>query len=216
MSLSETRRNLLLAAASTTLLPGCGWPRFFDIGWTEPVQLHNGAVVDVTVKYTYERLTGPIRLSRYEGDTILRSTEFSFDAGPRIGQFKQLFRKHRVNLLERFNGKWYLLIVVRGGALIFQTPDGQKEDWGSMENGSGYKCWSLDSNGLSRASINDLPDHVLKLNILLDYAPVKELAQLDGVQLTSAQKKDYFSRYAINPSDERIERPQIAATPLPQ
>jgi hypothetical protein len=215
MSMSETRRNLLLAAASTTLLPGCGWPRFFDIGWTEPVQLHNGAVVDVTVKYTYERFNSGFTWNRYAGRNILRNTEFSFDAGPGIGRFTQLFRKHRVNILERFNGKWYLLLMTRGGALIFQTPTGQKEDWGSMENGAGQKCWSLDAAGFVRASINDLPTALLKTNILMDYAPAKELAQLNGVHLTRAQKKDHFSRYLMSSSDDQIERPYYSTVVPP-
>jgi hypothetical protein len=215
MSLSETRRNLLLAVASTTLLPGCVWPRFFDIGWTEPVQLHNGAVADVTVKYTYERFKGGLTLNRYAGTNILRNTEFSFDAGPGIGRFTQLFRKHRVNILERFNGKWYLLLERRGGLLTVDVGGERKEVFGPIENGSGQKCWSLDSNGFSRASINDLPDALLKINILMDYAPAKELAQLDGVHLTRAQKKDHFSRYAMNPSDEHIERPQLSPVKPP-
>lgn len=206
MSNFMRRRELVLATLSTPLLTACPWPQFFDIGWDEDVQLHDGRVIVVKVKYTYERL-GALMLDRYE-PSILRNTEFSFDAGPPIGRFFQLFQKHRVNIVEYFNGKWYLLLQRRGGLLTFEKDGEQKEVLGSVQNSAGYKCWSLDGSGFVQASINDLPDTLLKINVLMDYVPARALAALEGSHVTLSQKADLFSRYPLDPSDQRIERPQ--------
>lgn len=200
-----------MATLGTPLLTGCLWPRFFDLGWDEEVQLHDGRVIVVKVKYTYERLGSGITFNRYE-PSILRNTEFSFDAGPPIGRFSQLFQKHRVNLVEYLNGKWYLLLQTRGGLMTVEVAGQRKEIWGSMQNASGYKCWSLDEKGLARASINDLPDALLKINMLMDYVPTKKLAALDGTHVTLGQKAEFFSDYPPDPSDLRIERPQTNLT----
>ncbi len=204
------RRSLLMATASTPFLTGCIWPRFFDLAWDEDVQLHDGRVIVVKVKYTYERLGG-LTFDRYER-TILRKTEFSFDAGPPIGRFAQLFEKHRVNLIEYFNGKWYLLLQRRGGLLTVEKDGERKEVWGSMQNSSGYKCWRLDEQGFAQASINDLPDTLLKVNVLMDYVPARELATLPGTRVTLSQKSELFAKYPLSPADLRIERPQTNVT----
>ena len=204
------RRELLAATLTAPLLTGCLWPRFFDFGWDEEVQLHDGRVIVVKVKYTYERLGGALSFNRYD-PSILRKTEISFDAGKPIGRFKQLFEKHRVDMVEQFNGKWYLLLERVGGLLIVETADGRKEAWGPVQNSSGHKCWSLDERGLVRASINDLPDSVLKVNLLMDYAPTEELAAFDGTRLTLSQKNSYAQKYPLDPPRMKIERPQRIA-----
>ena len=200
------RRGLVLATLSTPLLTACPWPQFFDIGCDEDVQLHDGRVIVVKVKYTYERL-GALTVDRYE-PSILRNTEFSFDAGSPIGRFSQLFQKHRVNIVEYVNGKWYLLLQTRGGLLTVEKEGKREEVFGSMQNGSGYKCWSLDENGFVQASMNDLPDPLLKINMLMDYAPARVLAILDGTRVTLSQKNELRISFPFNPSDQRIERPQ--------
>ena len=211
MNYFTKRRGLVMATLSTPLLTGCLWPRFFDLGWDEEVQLHDGRVIVVKVKYTYERLDGGITFNRYE-PSILRNTEFSFDAGPPIGRFSQLFQKHRVDLIEYFNGKWYFLLETVGGSFTVETVNGRKEAWGSIQNASGHKCWSLDEKGLSQSSINDLPTALLKINVLMDSVPLKTLAKLDGTYVTLAQKAVLVRNYPLNPSDLHIERPQTNLT----
>jgi hypothetical protein len=187
------------------MITGCPWPRFFDIGWEEEVQLHDGRTILVRVKYKYERL-GNSLFDRYD-QTILRSTEFSFDAGPGIGRFSQLFQKHRVNHIEQFKGQWYLLLQTRGEALMLKDETGWREDWGQAQTSSGYKCWALDKQGLTRASINDLPKEMLNINMLMDYAPVSELAALDGTRVNRSQKADFVQKHPLNPSDIQLARP---------
>jgi hypothetical protein len=207
MSNFRKRRGLLMAAFGTPLMTGCVWPRFLEIGWDEDVKLHDDRVIVVKVKYAYERLGG-LTFDRY-ANTILRKTEFSFDAGPPIGRFTQLFERHRVDIVEFVDGTWYLLLQTRGGLLTVEQDGKRVEVWGSKQNASGHKCWRLGEQGLLQASINDLSDETLKINLLMDYAPVRELAALDGTHVTLAQKAVLFNKYPLNPSDLKIERPQM-------
>jgi len=197
------RRTWLAAAAATPLLSGCFWPRFFELDWDEEVQLHDGRVILVKLKYTYERLGSSFK--RYI-PSILRATEISFDAGESIGRFTQVFQKHRIDIVEQVNGKWYLLLEQVGGLLAVQTSSGWVEAWGSAENSSGHKCWSLDENGFVQASLNDLPDSALKVNVLIG-VPAEQLSVFDSQRVTLMQKKDYLQMYPLNPSEYRIERP---------
>ena len=68
------------------------------------MQLHDGRVIIAKLNNLFQRLGGPFTFDRYE-PSILRATELSFDAGPPIGQFSQLFKKHRVDLIEYHNGR---------------------------------------------------------------------------------------------------------------
>lgn len=115
-------------------------------------------------------------------------------------------------MIEYLNGKWYLLLQRRGGLLTIERGGERKEVWGAIQNSSGHKCWSLDETGFTQASINDLPDPLLKINMLMDYAPVGELVALDGTRVTLAQKAEFKGKYPLNPSDQRIERPPLTVT----
>ena len=174
------------------------------------MKLHNGSLLVVNVKYTYQRLGGGLTLDKYE-PSILRNTELSFDAGPPMGRFSQLFQKHRVGLIEYFNEKWYLLLQRRGGGLTTEVGGEQKEIWGSVQDAFGNKWWSLDGQGLHQASINELPDALLKINMLMDVVPVSVMATLTGKRVNLSMKSDLLSRYPLNPNDQRIARPPAAA-----
>lgn len=202
------RRKFILMSASTSLLTACVWPQYFDLAWDEEVRLHDERVIIVRVKYTYERLKR-LAFDRYES-SILRRTEFSFDAGPPIGRFTQLFDKHRVNLIAYYKGKWYLLFQRRGGLLTVESGGIRQEIFGPIQNGSGDKCWKLDENGFSIASINDLPDEFLKINVLMDNAPPNELAALDGTRVTLDQKEKLLAKYTVTLNDFRIQRSSVA------
>ena len=75
-------RRTFAAAAALPLLEGCkeAYPRFFDIEWDEEVLLHDGRIIWVHVKRTFERRS---QYDRWEG--IHRDTEVNFDAGGKIG-----------------------------------------------------------------------------------------------------------------------------------
>jgi hypothetical protein len=69
---------------------GIGWHRFFELGREEKVQLHDGRVIVVKRKQTYERLGSSF--IRYGGTIIRRDSTLSLDAGGNIGVVTQLFK----------------------------------------------------------------------------------------------------------------------------
>lgn len=87
------------------------YPRYFDIEWDEEVQLHDGRVIIVHVKRTFER---PTRFARWDG--IYRDTEIAFDAGPPWGTYRRKFQRYEVNMVETHGGNWYLSLGVTSGS----------------------------------------------------------------------------------------------------
>ncbi len=199
------RRSLLLSAFGTSLLSSCLWPRFFDIAWEEEVQLRDGRITLAGVKYTYERLSNAL-LDRYDR-AILRNTELSFDAGPGIGRFTQLFKKHRVNAIEQVDGHWYLLLQTRGEAAVVKTESGWKEEWGAAQSAAGHKCVRLDKTGIVMVPLKEMRSALRMINLLMDYAPIAELAALNGTRVTVSQKALLLARYPLHPSDLQLASP---------
>ena len=104
-------RRTFVAAAALPLLDGCkeAYPRFFDIEWDEEVLLHDGRIIWVHVKRTFERRS---QYDRWEG--IHRDTEVSFDAGGKIGLLTKKFERYDVILIEADRGNWYFLLGEMG------------------------------------------------------------------------------------------------------
>lgn len=200
------RRELLLGMAGAPLLTGCLWPRFFDLGWDEEVRLTDGRVIVVKLKYTYERLS-QATLNQYDR-AILRNTTLSFDAGPPNGVVTQLFMGVRPALLDQRYGKWYM--VLNGGNYTYST-NNAGQDWGPGQNFVEQRVAELVSGTFSPISIKQLPAELTVPNLLLQYAPVQELASFDGQRLTLVKKGEYLQRYPLGPGDRRIERPQEPA-----
>ena len=100
-------RRTFVAAAAFPLLAGCSetYPPFFDIEWDEEVLLHDGRVIWVHVKRTFERR------SKYDQwDGIHRSTQVSFDAGGTIGRLTKKFENYDVGMIETDRGNWYFAL----------------------------------------------------------------------------------------------------------
>lgn len=203
----RTRRGVLAALAGL-FTSGFSLQRFFQIGWEEEVQTA-GPLLVVSVKYTYENLGGLLE-GRYER-AILRRTDIAFDTGGPLGRFSQSFDHHRVDMIQPVGDTWYLVLETRGGPPSQVTKDGTRQQiWGRPENALGQKCWRLDGAGFARASLLDVPATLLKPNLLMDYAPAKELASLDGKRLTLAMKAAFEARFPVAPPAGRIERPSVA------
>ena len=87
--MSQTISNCLRAAALLLLtalalsLAACSkqYPQFFDIAWDEEVQLHDGRVIMVHVKRTFERYNRSLQWVGHD-----RDTEITFDAGLPLGK----------------------------------------------------------------------------------------------------------------------------------
>lgn len=100
---------VLVLAAGYVLKFGL-YPRYFDIQWDEEVQLHDGRVIVVHVKRTFERRA---RFERWLGHN--RDTEITFDAGPPWGKIRRNFERYDVNMIENHDGKWYFGLDVTTG-----------------------------------------------------------------------------------------------------
>lgn len=198
------RRAILLSVLGTPLLSGCLPERFFDISWDEDVQLHDGSTIAVTMKFIYERLGGPIHASKY-GSSILRDTSISFDAGAPSGRVTQLFRRQRPVVLDRSGaGEWF--VVLQGRAP--PAPGQSQPDWGPDQNGNGQRMGRLEQGSFQPANLRDLPDWVEGANMLMDYAPIEELALFDKKRVTLSVKQGYLNKYPLGSSERRIARPQ--------
>ena len=95
--------------AASLLTTGCWRGRYFDIEWDEEVELHNGRIIIVHIKRTFERVTASMRRSRWKG--VLRATEISFNAGGQIGFYKKKFENYDVNFIHSSYGNWYIALT---------------------------------------------------------------------------------------------------------
>ncbi len=79
------------------------YPRIFYIEWDEEVRLHDGRVLIVHIKRSFERYR---RFDRWAGRRV--DTEINFDAGPSLGKLHRKFERYDVTLLEEEGGNWYI------------------------------------------------------------------------------------------------------------
>ena len=197
------RRGLLMAMLTSPLLTACIWPRFFEFNWDEEVQLHDGRQIVVRMKYMYERVGSGLTFDQYDS-AMLRETTITFDSGPPNGMVTQLFVHQRPMLLDTENGEWFVVLQGRAGSDV--------QNWGSAQNGNGQRTVQLVGGSFNPVPINKLPEWMTTANILMDYAPERELAAFNETRLTLAQKTIYLQKYPLDPIDRRIERPRKAYT----
>jgi len=195
-----TRRTAVLLAtlASWPWLTGFGWPQFFDLSWDEEVQLRDGRVIVVHLKFTYERLS---RFSEYER-SILRNTEMSFDAGPPYGRVTQLFRRQQPVMLDQKDGKWYVALAQRGNINLVRD-----EDWGPIQTSSGIRIGVLKAAKFEPIPIDFLPREFDRPNYDYHYGPFDEIVRSNNQRLTLATKRDRLHRYPLAPEDRTFTRP---------
>jgi hypothetical protein len=196
------RRGILLGALGAPFLAGCFYPRFFDISWEEEVQLHDGRVIVVKLKYEYERLGAFGRFSKY-GNAMLRDSELTFESSSG-STIKQILKRQRPLLLDQKEGRWYLVIEQVSGMTGIEAG----QDWGIDQNGHGQRVAELIGSAFVPSSIAKLPSEFSTPNFLYDYAPVAELVLFDRTRVTLAQKREYVARYPLSKSHKRIERPR--------
>lgn len=126
------------------------YPRFFNIAWDEEVQLHDGRVIAVHVKRTFERRS---RFNRWLGHD--RDTEITFDAGPPWGKLRRNFERYDVTMVEQRDGNWYFSLQVTTGIPPKKLVD------------AAYPVLILGQDGVERPakSWDDIPDFP-RLNIM--------------------------------------------------
>lgn len=102
---------VIVAALGFTYVMTFGlYPRYFDIEWDEEVKLHDGRMIVVHVKRTFERRD---RFDQWKA--FDRDTEITFDAGPPWGKFNRNFERYDVKMIEEREGSWYVALRVTTG-----------------------------------------------------------------------------------------------------
>ncbi len=191
-------RSILAGAAVAAYALTIGlYPRFFDIEWDEEVQLHDGRVIVVHVKHTYERLHK--ELGRYTS-AITRDTEISFDSGR--GSVQQLFKGYHPLLIDEYQGTWYAVIY---GGDYYRSKEIPGQNWGEHW----YDCSPaaiLQGGKFKAFPIYGLPTIFDKPNMLL-YGDAYEHSQFAGKKVTLAEKAKWLSIHPPGRGHAAICRP---------
>lgn len=152
---TSIRHTLSLLVLLLGSVAACVWasgqhPRLFEIEWDEEVQLHDGRMMVVHVKRSFER-----RSLRDKWLAHDRDTEITFDAGPPWGRFKRNFERYDVTMIEHKDGNWYIGLQLTTGIPPTRLVD------------PAYPVLVLGKDGVQRPaqSWKDIPDFP-RLNIM--------------------------------------------------
>ena len=179
------RRTFAAAAVTTPLFSGCTrYERYFDIEWDEEVLLHDGRIIWVHVKRTFQRH------SEYDQwDGIHRDTEVSFDAGGRIGRWTKKFERYNVGMIEEDRGNWYLLLFEMGHVTTRIV-------------GQDVPVLILQSDGQERPARawQEVP-YFPKTNFMPITPDTKGVSQFHQKRLTVSEKLEYWQKYPRGAGD---------------
>lgn len=189
--IQRPRRQLGLAALLLSFAIGYVfqfglWPRYFDIEWDEEVQLHDGRIIVVHVKRSFERYK---RLARWVG--YERDTEITFDAGPPWGKYSRRFERYDVKMIEHRDGNWYLNLGVTTGIPPMRLVD------------PAYPILILDRNGTERParSWDDVPDFP-RQNVMPITPSPQGVLEFANSLLTWQQKIEHWNKYPRAAGDD--------------
>ena len=199
------KRRALFGIATLGLLGACSYPPFFSIAWDEEVGLHDGRVIVVNLKFTYERLDGS---SEY-GQAILRDTVMTFDAGQELGRVSQVFKRMRPVTLDQYQGTWYSVIETSGAG---DSPTISGQDWGQLTTEQGQRTIKLTPGGFVPIPIPEFPDQLIELNLMRDHDPLEELARFNGRLIDLNTKAAYIDLHPTHPLDIQLKKPNHATT----
>lgn len=203
------RRKFLGTSAIASLLSGCFWERDFDLSWEEEVQLHDGKIIVVKFKHTYERLHQ--EFDRYAG-AILRDTEISFDAGGMTGKVSQLFKGFHPMFLGQHEEVWYCVLY---GGYYNRSRELPGQDWGELEGPYGQWAIKLVERKWIPISMSKLPQVFQQPNILILKGDVDEHAKFSGTRVTLQDKQAWLNKHPYDYGDIRLTRPTKASPKRP-
>jgi hypothetical protein len=154
------------------------YSRYFDIQWDEEVQLHDGRVIVVHVKRTFERRSRKDAWLAYD-----RDTEITFDAGPPWGKVIRNFQRYDVTMIEQHQDKWFFGLEVTTGIPPIKLVD------------SAYPVLILGQDGVERPakSWDDIPDFP-RLNIMPVTPSPEGISHFSNSRLTWQAKMDHWGR----------------------
>ena len=166
------------------------YPRFFDIAWDEEVQLHDGRVIVVHVKRTYERIG---KFARWRG--VHRDSEISFDAGGTIGRFTKKFQRYDVSLIEQKNDQWFITLT--------QTTGTPPVKWVDRDT----PFLVLEPDGTLRKEIYaKFPAEFIRYNVMPDSPDPQGISQFNGTVLTQATKMEHWKNFPTGAGDDGVIR----------
>ena len=178
------------------------WPQYFDIAWDEEVQLHDGRVIALHVKRTYQRIG--LRLEKYPQETYFKSMEFSFDTGFPTGKFTYVFNKPGdINFIDFVNDKWYV---------GYNT--------GSTDISSGLGVTNLyphvviisrDGSLTKPSTWKDIPSIISNVNVMPPTPNVRGISKFNNSVLTVEEKMHHWAKYPTGAGEHTITR--ITASP---
>ena len=195
------RRTFSATAVTAPLLAGCVFGQYFDIEWDEEVMLHDGQMIVVHVKQTFERRD---RFSRYE-HTIFRRNEFTFNAGGDAGRIT-FGSRLGVGYIDQINGTWYAVLFGQGP--YGNHPDEMPGHWGRDFTRAEERLAKLDKGKFIPISW-DLapPGAILRNNFVVGSMPLEILAGFNNKKMTLEDKKRLRTTYPPGPGGGEIDRP---------
>lgn len=194
------RRSFTAAALSAPLLSGCFYDRFFDIEWDEEVLLHDGRVIVVHVKNTYERQSKSLK--QYDENKIMfRSKTLMFESAP--GQQQTFHTRMPIAYLGKFNKDWY--VVISGKGPYGNYPDEMPTRWGNDFTTLLQRVAILQNDSFTPISWDIAPSELVKMN-LIESAFFADFVAWNGKRLTLDQKKA-FNETNATPYRQEITRP---------
>lgn len=176
------------------------WPRYFDITWNEEVQLHDGRVIVVHIKRTYQRLG--MRLFQYD-DAIGRLNEISFKTNP--GHREIVLRTGLgLSFLDQIGGNWYLVLDGQGPE---DRPEEPPSYWGHDFNQSEQRLAMLSGDKFVPIRWEQAPQSIQRRNLLFTGMPRDQLASISKKLITLDIKRQLEHQYPPHPEARDITRP---------
>jgi hypothetical protein len=195
------RRTFAAVAMATPLLSACSYDQFFDIEWDEEVLLHDGRIIVMHVKRTYERRD---RSAQYE-HTTFRRNEFTFDTGESAGRIT-FGSRLGIGFIDHINGVWY--VVFYGQGPYGNHPDELPDRWGKDFTMKEERLAKLEKNEFVPINWEAAPQgSVLFNNLVVGSMSVQVLAAFNGKKMTLEDKKKLLTTYPPGPGGGQISRP---------
>lgn len=181
------------------------YPRYFDLSWDEEVQLHDGRVIVVRLKHTYERLH---RELGWNTSAVVRDTELSFDAGGKDGRVTQLFKGFHPMFLGQHEGVWFAVLY---GDYYGDSRRFPGQDWGELEGPYGQWAVKLEHGKWQPISMSRLPSIFVEPNMLVLKGTTGEHRELSGRRVSLQDKQSWLSRHPRDYGDVTLARPTAAS-----
>lgn len=177
---------------------GCSreYPPFFDIAWDEEVKLHDGRMIVVNVRRTYERRGGQ-QYEQYPEYPRLASMTFSFER--KKGQiFEHTFNRGTLYFLDERESIWYIGYNADKGDASVAIGNTDIYPHVALLNPNGSiskpKGWT------------EIPSEIKEINILPATPNPKVISRFQGRHLSHAEKMAHFDAYPTGAGYRAITR----------